>query len=239
MGALKRSFINEKFRQAIEAVKRSGYPVPEYMMWSPEDWATKSREYQEIVDCQMGWDITDFGSGDFGKDGLVTFNPLNGKYGDARYVRPYGERLCFSWPGSNGGPLHYHRGKMEDLQNWSEGSMYVRHWNVTPYGERDFDSMVMVRIDGRRYMVKPGEIIEVKHHQRICSMPFIAHEGVAVDDVPYDPDALPGFCVELSSVVNDRVDNIYFEPWRKWDVDVIEDEPAQFCRVNEYPALKD
>ncbi len=48
--------------------------------WGLTDWQkTKKEHYTEIIDNMLGWDITDFGSGDFYKRGLFLFTLRNGK----------------------------------------------------------------------------------------------------------------------------------------------------------------
>ena len=44
--------------------------------WTPEEWKEKGEEYDEIRDNMLGWDITDYGQGDFDKCGFSTdYNP--------------------------------------------------------------------------------------------------------------------------------------------------------------------
>ena len=45
----------------------------------------------------MGWDITDFGGGDFGKRGLVIFCVRNGLQSDSD-GKPYAEKLLVDVP---------------------------------------------------------------------------------------------------------------------------------------------
>ena len=37
---------------------------------TPEEWKTKGHEFDEIRDNMLGWDITDYGMGDFDKYGF-------------------------------------------------------------------------------------------------------------------------------------------------------------------------
>ena len=62
---MKRSEINKIMRDAIEFIDEMKFKLPPFAYWSVEDWATKGKEYDEIRDNMLGWDITDFGSGDF------------------------------------------------------------------------------------------------------------------------------------------------------------------------------
>ena len=67
--------------------------LPPFAYWSPEEWAEKNHEYDEIRDNMMGWDITDFGSGDYDNCGLLMFTIRNGNVHDKKYTKTYGEKL--------------------------------------------------------------------------------------------------------------------------------------------------
>ena len=61
----------------------------------------------------MGWDITDFGSADFARRGLVIFCVRNGRQGVAD-EKPYAEKLLVVGEDQET-PYHHHRIKMEDI----------------------------------------------------------------------------------------------------------------------------
>jgi D-lyxose ketol-isomerase len=62
----------------------------------------------------LGWDVTDFGSDDFENIGRVLFTLRNGKPGEARYPKPYSEKLLID-PEDQRAPAHFHRSKREDI----------------------------------------------------------------------------------------------------------------------------
>ena len=76
---MKRSEINAIIRHAKEFCAEMKFALPPFVNWTPADWNEKGPECAEIVDNQLGWDITDFGSGDFDKIGLTIFTFRNGK----------------------------------------------------------------------------------------------------------------------------------------------------------------
>ena len=78
---MKRSEINAIMREADAFIRAHGFHLPPFAYWTPEDWATKGDEVREIVECGLGWDITDFGSGDYAKVGLFLFTIRNGQRG--------------------------------------------------------------------------------------------------------------------------------------------------------------
>ena len=65
-------------QRADEFIHSRGFYLPPFAYWSPDDWASKGEEVSEIVACHLGWDITDFGLGDFKRYGLFLFTVRNG-----------------------------------------------------------------------------------------------------------------------------------------------------------------
>ena len=62
---MKRSEVNEILDQSWSFIKSHGVHLPPFAHWSPEKWRTMGPEVREIVENNLGWDITDFGSGDY------------------------------------------------------------------------------------------------------------------------------------------------------------------------------
>ena len=67
---MKRSAINQALKE-LEAmcVKHCCY-LPPFCHMTPADWESAGHEYDEVRDCMLGWDITDYGKGDFDKFGF-------------------------------------------------------------------------------------------------------------------------------------------------------------------------
>ena len=68
---MKRSEINTIMHEAEEFTQQRGFYLPPFAYWTPADWGSKGEEVREIVENQLGWDITDFGSGRFDTDGII------------------------------------------------------------------------------------------------------------------------------------------------------------------------
>ena len=68
---MKRSQINTIMQNADAFIRSRGFYLPPFAYWTPEEWAARGPEVEEIVDNRLGWDITDFGQGDF----TVSFSP--------------------------------------------------------------------------------------------------------------------------------------------------------------------
>jgi D-lyxose ketol-isomerase len=111
---MKRSEINRYIREAKEFIKARGFYLPPFAFWTPEEWKTKGAEYDEIRINQLGWDLTDFGSGDYEKIGLFLFTIRNGNLNVPSNRKTYAEKLMLGLPGQVT-PYHYHKAKMEDI----------------------------------------------------------------------------------------------------------------------------
>ena len=77
---MKRSEINKIINETIDYMKGRDFPLPPFAYWGKKDWENAGNEYQEIVDNMLGWDITDFGTGDFEHYGLTVFTFRNGNF---------------------------------------------------------------------------------------------------------------------------------------------------------------
>ena len=62
---MKRSEINATIKQFEELLDKYKFRIPPYLSFTPEEWAEKDHEWDEIRDNMLGWDITDYGEGDF------------------------------------------------------------------------------------------------------------------------------------------------------------------------------
>src|SRR5687767_7523128 len=95
---MNRSEINAIIREADAFMKAYGFHLPPFAYWTPTDWQSKGGEVREIVDHNLGWDITDFGSGDYGKIGLFLFTIRNGSLESLRtgQGKTYAEKVLIS-----------------------------------------------------------------------------------------------------------------------------------------------
>ena len=62
---MKRSELNQLIQENRSFIESHGFKLPPFAYWGIEQWRNRSDEYAEMKDCQIGWDVTDFGSGDF------------------------------------------------------------------------------------------------------------------------------------------------------------------------------
>ncbi len=228
---MKRSEINAIMREAEEFIAGMKFQMPPFVFWTPQDWASKGKAYDEIRDNMLGWDITDFGSGDYEKIGLLMITLRNGNFNDKKYIKPYAEKLLIVKEGQIT-PFHFHWSKMEDIINRGGGNLMVQVYNSTPDEQLDLVNPVTVRTDGYEHQVEPGAVIRVEPGQSI-SLPngqyhkFWGEEGTGM--------ILLG---EVSKVNDDRVDNRFYEEVGRFP-EIDEDEPPLHLLGNEYPVACD
>ena len=149
----------------------------------------------------LGWDITDFGSGDYHKIGLLMFTIRNGNYGMDKYTKPYAEKMLITEE-NQVTPYHFHRMKMEDIINRGGADLVVKLYNADE--NEDFaDTPVQVSMDGRNYFVPAGTEVRVKPGQSITLLPGCYHSFWAEGGT-----VLIG---EVSKVNDDRIDNRFYE----------------------------
>ena len=94
---MKRSEINAIMKEAVEFIDKMNFKLPPFVYWSPEDWKNKGQEYDEIRDNMLGWDITDYGMGDFDKMGFSLITIRNGNRAmEEKYPKVYAEKLLYN-----------------------------------------------------------------------------------------------------------------------------------------------
>ncbi len=84
---MKRSEINQIIREMEEMAEEHGFHLPPFCRWTPEEWKKKGHEYDEIRDNMLGWDITDFGRGDFNTCGFGLITLRNGNQHNPKYKK--------------------------------------------------------------------------------------------------------------------------------------------------------
>ena len=224
---MKRSELNKIMRETVAFINKMNFKLPPFAYWSPEEWAEKGHEYDEIRDNMLGWDITDFGSGDFLKIGLLMFTIRNGNFKDPKYVKPYAEKLLIVEEGQVT-PYHFHWSKMEDIINRGGADLIVKVYNSTEDG-RFADTDVDIYMDGRHFTVAAGSTVRLKPGESITLQTGMYHSFWAEGG-----KVLLG---EVSKVNDDRVDNRFYESTGRFP-EIEEDEKPLYLLGNEYPVAK-
>ena len=228
---MKRSEINAIIRENIAFLQSQNFVLPPFAFFSPAEWAEKGHEYDEIRDNALGWDITDFGAGDYAHLGLFLFTVRNGnqKLSD-RYPKPYAEKIMIVGEGQVT-PFHYHWFKMEDIINRGGGTLVITLYNADKDTDLlDMTTPVTVHSDGRVYDVPAGTSIRLAPGESVTLHPGQYHRFVA--------EGAKCMVAEVSQCNDDANDNRFLEPTGRFPA-IEEDEPAAYLLCTEYPAAKD
>ena len=81
---MKRSRINDIIQQGDEMIRRFGFRLPQFAYWTPEEFTANATKARALIDARCGWDITDYGAGDFDTMGLFLFTLRNGRLADLK-----------------------------------------------------------------------------------------------------------------------------------------------------------
>lgn len=218
---MKRSEINAIIREAKAFFDAHQFHLPEWVNWTPEEWATKGDECQEIWHNELGWDVTDFAKGDFDKEGLTLVTIRNGNV--KRDNKTYCEKIMYVREGQIT-PTHFHWRKMEDIIHRGGGDFCIKLWKADSE-EQPMDVPCSVQIDGVTTVVPAGEVLRLKPGQSISFEPYMYHQFWSENG--------PSMIGEVSTVNDDAADNRFLEsPGRYPHID--EDEPKAFLLCNEY-----
>jgi D-lyxose ketol-isomerase len=224
---MKRSEINRLMESSKELLRKSNIALPSFAYWSPEDWRNKGHECDEIRDCMLGWDVTDFGSGDFAKVGLVVFTVRNGHPALEEYRdKTYCEKIIIMQPRQRC-PMHFHWYKSEDIINRCGGGLAFKMYNSTA-DERLADTDVTVSMDGVRRTLPAGAEVTLGPGESITIPAGLYHEFWAREGC--------GRLVagEVSKVNDDHSDNRFLVPAGRFP-EVEEDCPPVHFLCTEYP----
>ena len=223
---MERSEINKIILENIDFIDKMNFKLPKFAYFTSDEWKEKGSEYNEIRENMLGWDVTDYGHGDFKKIGLFLFTIRNGNIN--KPGKSYAEKLLIS-DEDQYSPMHFHHNKMEDIINRGGGNLIVEVYNATD-DDGLADTDVTVYIDGHTEVVPagtkirltPGESITLPQRQYHA---FWAEKGYG--------KVLIG---EVSMVNDDNVDNRFYEPQGRFPT-IEEDEAPVYLLCNEYPVL--
>jgi D-lyxose ketol-isomerase len=224
---MKRSEINREIREAKALLEQHGFRLPPFAFWTPEDWKTKGHECDEIRENLLGWDVTDFGSGDYLETGLFLFTLRNGNYHMSdKYPKAYAEKIMIVKE-KQVTPMHFHWNKEEDIINRGGGELVIELYKATA-DEKPSDEPFSVSVDGVRRACNPGDMVVLTPGESICLEPYVYHRFYGA---PGKGRVLTG---EVSAVNDDANDNRFLDPIGRFP-EIEEDEPPVHLLCNEYP----
>ncbi len=225
---MKRSQINKAIIAAKNRLDEYKITLPMFGYWTKEDWKQNQDKIERVRERMLGWDVTDFGRGDFEKCGAVLFTLRNGDKNDKDTCSPYAEKyIILSDKTEQEIPFHYHISKAEDIINRGGGVLVVELYNKGEDGKLDKVNDVEVYMDCVKHTFAPGEKIYVNPGDSITIVPYMYHRFYAQKD--------KGLLIagEVSKVNDDTCDNIFLvESERFCGID--EDEAPVYPLVNEY-----
>jgi len=210
-------------------IAEHGFKLPPFCGWTAEEWREKGREYDEIRDNMLGWDVTDYGGGDFDKLGFSLITIRNGNVKMPKYKKTYAEKLLLLKEGQYS-PMHYHRSKMEDIINRGGGNVLIRVYNLDSEGGFS-DGEVEIHCDGREFRVPAGTQVRLTPGESISIYPHMYHDFEAEKGTG---TVLLG---EVSMCNDDNTDNFFFKEMSRFPT-IEEDEAPYRLLCGEYPAAK-
>ncbi|XHR31073.1 MAG: D-lyxose/D-mannose family sugar isomerase [Chthoniobacteraceae bacterium] len=224
---MKRSEINDLMYKGVSFLRERHFPLPPFAFWSPGDWHQHGPESLEVVAQQLGWDITDFGSGDFSKIGLLLFTLRNGTFDELQKPlgKIYGEKVLIVEPGQIT-PIHFHHQKMEDIINRGGGNLVIQLWNSTT-DDQLADTPVTVSCDGMRRTVSAGGTLTLTPGESVCLTQRLYHTFWG------DPTTGTVLVGEVNRVNDDRIDNRFFEKIGRFP-EIEEDEAPRHLLTQDY-----
>jgi D-lyxose ketol-isomerase len=224
---MRRSEINRLQREALGLFADYRFSLPLFARWNEAAWRAHAAAARYCAKHQMGWDLTDFGSGRFEERGLVIFCVRNGLQG-VPDEKPYAEKLLVVRENQET-PCHSHKVKMEDIIVRGGGNLMIEVHNMAEAGGTA-DTMVSLMVDGVEHQIEAGEPFRLTPGQSVTITRNLWHrfygelgEGTV-------------FVGEVSQVNDDLTDNYFLETVGRFAT-IEEDEPKLFPLWNELASL--
>jgi len=225
---MKRSEINTALKEMEAFINKQKFALPPFCHFTPDEWKSKGKDYDEVRDCMLGWDITDYGLGDFDKVGFFLITIRNGNLAmKDKYTKTYAEKLLYLREAQYA-PMHFHWKKMEDIINRGGGNILIRVYNSTPDELLDKTTDVKVNLDGREVVVPAGTQVRLSPGESIAIQQFMYH------DFSVEKGTGPVLLGEVSECNDDNTDNRFLESIGRFPA-IEEDEPPYRLLCNEYP----
>lgn len=224
---MKRSQINDIMMAADAMIRSYGFTLPPFAYWTPAQFAAQAGAASNLIAARCGWDITDYGAGDFAAMGLFLFTLRNGRLADLQRGGGmcYAEKLLISRRDQLS-PMHTHRIKAEDIINRGGGTLVVRLCGSDAAGGYDPAVSGQVLCDGQWRSYGPGQdIIRLHPGESVTLMPGDWHAFWAEGR-----DVLIG---EVSTVNDDTTDNVFHAPIGRF-AQIEEDTAPLHLLVSDY-----
>lgn len=219
-----RSEINQHIEQAIVFMDKMNFKLPPWGYWTANEFKkNKIDAYEEIVNNALGWDLTDFGSGNFKSMGLLLFTIRNGSLTES--TKSYAEKIMIV-DENQVTPLHRHKVKTEDIINRGGGNLIIElypsteHYNIGT-------NIFALSVDGIRKVFNPGDKLILTPGESVCLTTSTFHKFYGE---PGKGTVLVG---EVSTVNDDDTDNVFYEKSPRFPL-IDEDEPIRYLLAKDY-----
>ena len=223
---MKRSTINTIMAEADDLIRKYGFVLPPFAYWTPDEFISRKDIARNVIDARCGWDITDYGAGNYDKMGLFLFTLRNGRLADLQRGGGmcYAEKLLISKQDQLS-PMHTHVIKAEDIINRGGATLVVELYGSDDQGRFATDKGGTVYCDGIRVDYAPGQKLHLAPGESVTLMPGDWHAFWGDGG-----DVLIG---EVSTVNDDETDNIFREPIGRF-ANIEEDEDPAHLLVSDY-----
>ena len=223
---MRRSEINKYIAEAEAIFKKNNFLLPPWASWSVSDWEQNKENCKNIFESSLGWDLTDFGSGDYLTTGLLLVTIRNGNSNFD--IKPYAEKVMIVKEKQET-PFHFHWSKTEDIINRGGGKLVIELYNSDK--DEDYtkepvefltDGIKREVAAGGRVVLVPGESITLKtgiYHR------FYAEKGSGT--------VMAG---EISMTNDDSKDNRFHDAPGRFP-EIIEDEEPYRLLVGDYSRI--
>lgn len=224
---MKRSRVNEIIRSSDEFIRSFGFKLPPFAYWSPSQMQSRRADISAIIDANLGWDVTDYGQGDFENLGLFLFTVRNGNPADLAKGAGmlYAEKIMISRHDQIS-PMHRHTTKAEDIINRGGATLALELFNDDGTGLGiDEKSDVTVYTDGIKRVLPAGGVLSLSPGESVTLLPGNWHKFWGEGG-----DVLIG---EVSTVNDDNTDNTFLQPIGRFS-QIEEDEEPLHLLVSDY-----
>ena len=207
-------------------VREYRFALPPFCGFTPEEWAEKGHDYDEIRDNMLGWDITDYGMGDFDKMGFSLITLRNGNLKLDQYTKTYAEKLLYIKE-QGGAVLPHALPLVQDGGHHQPGRRERAHPGISLYPRRGFGPGA----GGPCPCGRPGD-------GGPCWDPGAADPPYLYHDFTVEPGSGPVLLGEVSQCNDDNTDNRFYEQLGRFPT-IEEDEPPYRLLCSEYPAARE
>lgn len=223
---MKRSEINNYIKEAEVIFRENHFYLPPWAFWNVEDWGNNKETCTNIFRSFLGWDLTDFGSGDFLKTGLLLVTLRNGNKDFD--VKPYAEKIMIVKENQET-PFHFHWEKTEDIINRGGGNLVLELYN-SDENEEFSKKPVIFLCDGIKKNVSAGGRVVLTPGESITLRTGIYHRFYA------EAGSGPVIAGEVSMTNDDANDNRFYTAPGRFP-EIVEDEEPYRLLVGDYKRI--